>query len=300
MWQTIELRELELFLVLCEELHFSRTAERLGLSQSRVSQVVRTLEAKVGGPLLVRTSRRVALTELGLTFRDEVAPRVEALRGGLEAVSRRATEVDGELRITLTSPITQGPCFTAIVRAFRRAAPGCTVTVRDGTDEDAVRLLLEGEADVVASWLPVTGTDVEVGPELLNEERVLAVGRDHPLAGRSMATLDDVADHGVCAITFGSPDLVNAILPHETAAGRPIPRRPIPAKTIQELLALVALGEVVHPTVPSLQRHYAHPDVVYLPLPELPRLRSALLVRRRQTPQAARRFLAVARDVLAT
>ena len=61
----MEFRELECFVVLSEELHFARTAERLYLSPGRVSQLVRSLETRIGGRLFHRTSRRVRLTPLG-------------------------------------------------------------------------------------------------------------------------------------------------------------------------------------------------------------------------------------------
>ncbi len=50
--------ELECFLVLAEELHFGRTADRLRLSRARVSQLIQKLERRVGAPLFTRTSRR--------------------------------------------------------------------------------------------------------------------------------------------------------------------------------------------------------------------------------------------------
>src|SRR3954463_15667877 len=62
MWETIELREIRVFLALADELHFGRAAERLGVTQSRVSQSLRTLEAKLGERLVHRTSRRVTPT----------------------------------------------------------------------------------------------------------------------------------------------------------------------------------------------------------------------------------------------
>jgi DNA-binding transcriptional LysR family regulator len=61
----LELREIRAFLTLAEELHFGRTAERLELTPSRVSQTIRTLETRVGGRLFERTSRRVRLTTTG-------------------------------------------------------------------------------------------------------------------------------------------------------------------------------------------------------------------------------------------
>ena len=70
MWESVELREIRVFLALAEELHFGRTAQRLGLTQSRVSQTLRQLERKMGGQLVYRTSRRVALTPFGRDFRE--------------------------------------------------------------------------------------------------------------------------------------------------------------------------------------------------------------------------------------
>lgn len=51
MWEAVDLREIRVFLTLAEELHFGRSADRLGVSQSRVSQTVRQLETKLGTPL---------------------------------------------------------------------------------------------------------------------------------------------------------------------------------------------------------------------------------------------------------
>ena len=62
MWSTVELREIRVFLMLAEELHFGRTAERLQLTSSRVSQILQDLETKLGGQLVYRTSRHVELT----------------------------------------------------------------------------------------------------------------------------------------------------------------------------------------------------------------------------------------------
>ena len=62
MWEAVELREIRVFLELADQLHFGRAAERLGVTQSRVSQSLRELEAKLGERLLDRTSRRVGLT----------------------------------------------------------------------------------------------------------------------------------------------------------------------------------------------------------------------------------------------
>src|SRR5215218_6310056 len=87
MWQAVELREVRAFLTVAEELHFGRSAERLGVSQSRVSQTVRQLETKLGTPLFHRTSRRVELTRSGARLMAAVREPHEQLAGVLRAAA---------------------------------------------------------------------------------------------------------------------------------------------------------------------------------------------------------------------
>jgi DNA-binding transcriptional LysR family regulator len=61
----MDLTAIDVFLTLASELHFGRTAERLGLPQPRVSRIIRGLETEVGGALFERISRRVGLSPLG-------------------------------------------------------------------------------------------------------------------------------------------------------------------------------------------------------------------------------------------
>lgn len=63
--EQVELRDIEIFLVLAEELHFGRTAQRLHVSQARVSQAIKKQERRIGAELFTRTSRTVHLTEVG-------------------------------------------------------------------------------------------------------------------------------------------------------------------------------------------------------------------------------------------
>src|SRR5919109_3556461 len=98
MWQTVELRELRMFLTLAEELHFGRTAEMLRLTPSRVSQSLRGLEDKLGAQLVHRTSRRVQLTPFGERFLRDARPPFEELTDVLERCSAAAGSLEGTLR----------------------------------------------------------------------------------------------------------------------------------------------------------------------------------------------------------
>lgn len=66
--ERMELRQLEAFVVLAKELHFARTADRLHMAPPTLSDLIRRLEIELGTPLLVRTTRRVALTPAGAEF----------------------------------------------------------------------------------------------------------------------------------------------------------------------------------------------------------------------------------------
>src|ERR1700692_4503233 len=86
-------RQIDCFLAVATDLHFGKAAERLALAQSSVSEAIRSLEHEVGGPLFVRTSRRVQLTPLGEKLRRGVEPAALVLRATLDgcdsASSRR-------------------------------------------------------------------------------------------------------------------------------------------------------------------------------------------------------------------
>jgi hypothetical protein len=128
----------------------------------------------------------------------------------------------------------------------------------------------------------------------VTEERVLVVPIDHALARRGWAEVEDLADNAV--VDAGGvlpPETVSVIYPAWTASGRMIPRRHREGRTA-EVLALVARGEVVHPTVASLASYYSHPGTVAIPLRGLPPVQAALVSPADREHAAARAFLALA------
>ncbi|MQA85142.1 MAG: LysR family transcriptional regulator [Streptosporangiales bacterium] len=221
----MELREIEIFLVLAEELHFGRTAQRLYLPPARVSQTIRTLEQQVDGQLFERTSRSVRLTPLGERLRDGLRPAYDEIHTVIGAVREAATGVSGELRISIYSYLAAGPSFTHIIRAFEERHPGCRTAVRELNTIEALGLLRQGELDAIAAWLPIDEPDLTVGPILAREERVLLVPAGHRLAERGHATLEDLGEHTVVA-GLGMPEItLDTVIPRTTPSGRTIERR---------------------------------------------------------------------------
>jgi DNA-binding transcriptional LysR family regulator len=299
MWEKVELRELRVFLTLAEELHFARTAERLGLTQSRVSQSLRQLERKLAGQLIHRTSRRVALTPFGERFRGEAGAAYGQLAAVLQRSWAASDGAEGVFRLGVFEPCSAGPHLLAIVERFEAGHPDCEVhisEIRHG--DDPLATLRGGEIELLAIRLPLDEPDLAVGPLLSSEPRVLAVARDHPLAARERLSIEDAADYPVTECAGVPRTIMEAFVPRATPSGRPLVRiAQSPVKPF-ELAALVARGKIVHPTVPSFADFYGQPGIVYVPITDLPPLRSALVWRREAGHGLLRAFIDAAREVL--
>jgi DNA-binding transcriptional LysR family regulator len=293
MWEHVELREIRVFLALCEELHFGRTAQRLQISQTRVSQTIRALEGKLGVRLFERTSRRVALTAAGSRLRGELGPAHGRLAEALRRAYTANGAIGGVLRLGVFSTA-GGPGLIEILRAFEGEHPECEIEVSEAPWEDALGPLQRGEVDLLAMRLPIERTDLVVGPILTSLPRVLAVARDHPLAGRASVTLEDVADYRVARLDALPAELEAELIPARAPSGRPIRRLRQPIRRQAELTALIALGRIVHPTGTTFAGRFGHPDIAYVPMPGLPPCRSALLWRRGTTDARIAAFARIA------
>jgi DNA-binding transcriptional LysR family regulator len=269
------LAQVEAFLTLAEELHFGRTAERMYLSQSRVSRLIASLETEVGGTLFDRTSRRVRITPLGAQLRDRLSAAVELLDAGFEEAHAAARGTSGLLRIGITST-TGGQPLDRLVRAFEERHPDCEVTEREVQLTDPFTPLREDEIDVLVNWLALDEPDLTAGPVIDRQPRVLAVAADHPLAERPSVSIEDLADQPVNRWTGLPPALWDAIVPPSTPSGKPIPRT-AEATTLNEGLALVARGKIVHPTVRSMIDLYPRRGVVFIPIHDMPPLPLGLI-----------------------
>lgn len=272
----MELREIEVFLVLAEELHFGRTAERLFLSQARVSQTVRALERQVGGQLFARSSRKVLLTPLGEQLRDRLRPGYDQILRAFDEVRTAAAGITGELRVSRTSYAAGGPLLPEIIRIFEARHPGCRVVLTEPTST-IIQSLRNGDLDLIAYWLPLDEPDLVEGPILSSEERIVFVPRGHELAQRGFATVEDLGDHYVPELSPTIPRAVgDTFFPPRTPSGRPIRRKGY-AESPSRSMELVAAGQLLYPTIAATAKHYSHPDVVWLPLHGLPPMQSALV-----------------------
>ena len=271
----MDTNEIDVFLVLADELHFGRTAERLRLPQPQVSRLVARLERRAGGALFDRTNRRVRLTPLGERLRERLEPAYTQLKAAFDDARRTARETAGELRIGFTVT-TQGEALTSLVSTFETSRNGCRVILHEADIMDPYAALRAGSIDVLVNWLALDEPDLTAGPAIDYRARMLAVGASHPLAKRRSVQVEELADYENVGFTSSIPPaLVDAIIPPRTPSGRPIRRHP-KLRGINEAAAEIAQGHIIHPTVADvviLRRD----DIVLVPLEGLPPLPLGLI-----------------------
>ena len=290
----MELRDIEIFLTLAEELHFGRTAERLRISQARVSQSIKQQERRIGGALFERTSRSVRLTPLGERLRDRLDAGYGEITAGIDEAAATARGQVGTL--TVGTMATQHQGITAILDLFRQRYPQCDLRMREILPTDPFSGLRAGRVDIGLVWLPVHEPDLAVGPALYTEHLVLAVAADHPLAGRERIEMEDLGDYPVVYPDGPIPDYVwEAHTPSVTPAGRPI-RRGIAVATLEETFTAIAAGSVVSPVGADAAATRRRGDIIFVPITDGPILQYAPVWRKAGETTMIRAFVQAAGD----
>src|SRR5215213_5167069 len=121
-------RLLRAFVVLADELHFARAADRLHVTQPALSQQIRRLESQLGVALFSRTRRTVALTEAGAAMLQPASSAVRAAREAEEVARAHARGEQGELRLGLSPGVHY--FAQSLLAAFARRRPRVRVRAR--------------------------------------------------------------------------------------------------------------------------------------------------------------------------
>ncbi|MCB5909373.1 LysR family transcriptional regulator [Streptomyces pinistramenti] len=293
----MDLRELECFLVLSEELHFGRTGERLRLSQSRVSQLLRALESRIGARLVDRTSRRVRLTPLGENFRTTLRPAYATLHAAFDATRSAARGIEGTLTIGF-----QGTADHRMMRAidtFHTRHPGCVTSLTEIPLCDPFGALRAGTVDVAVVLLPAAEPDLVTGPVFAAQPQTLALSVRHPLAARDALAAEDLAAVPLISVDGPAPAYWRrAHAPTATPGGRPIPPGPA-VGTLQEGLTLAAAGRGAMLLCRPTADYHARRDLAFLPVSGLPGSVLGLLHHGAQETARIRAFGTAVADVVA-
>ncbi|MGY0487990.1 LysR family transcriptional regulator [Streptomyces sp. WG-D5] len=273
----MELRDIEIFLTLAEELHFGRTAERLHVTPSRVSHVIKKQERRLGVRLFERTSRTVRLTAPGERLRDELLPAHQRILQALDRTAAEARSEVGELHVGYTAAW----CAELLLRAaeeLRGRHPGWTVRIQETQFSDLYGPLHRGEVQLQIAELPVFEPGVTAGPVVFRERRALMLPATHPLAGADSVSLEDLAEVPLLQLKGDRPKPQSDFhFPSRTPQGRPIARGPY-YSTWYEVPVLVAAGFGASIVAARAAQYYARPGVAIVPLRDGPTLDYCVLL----------------------
>jgi DNA-binding transcriptional LysR family regulator len=171
-----EISQLRCFVAVAEELHFSRAAERLNMTQPPLSRQIRLLEHHVGARLLERNSRTVRLTAAGKAFFPEAARILRIAEEATFTARRAAKGEQGTLAIGFTSASGYS-LLPEVVRRLRERAPGVALNLKEIVSTAQVEALNSGELDLGLMRPHTLNGELESRP-LLTEPLMLAVPAD--------------------------------------------------------------------------------------------------------------------------
>jgi len=187
----MDLNQIRIFLATSEELNFTRTAQRLGLSQPTVSRAIRALEDMFGGPLFRRERDNTHLTELGRLIQPYLASIVEAADHAVDAAQHYAALEDTPITIGLMCTI--GPeRIMALIAGLNRAHPGLKITLIDGTAAELEEWLLEGRLDIAICGKPKRYDERFHIADLYDEAFVAVLPADDALANQDAVKVSDL------------------------------------------------------------------------------------------------------------
>jgi LysR family cyn operon transcriptional activator len=187
----MEISQLRTFRTVAETLNFTRTAERLHMTQSAVSHQIKALEEELGEPLFIRAKRGVKLSQAGqvaLEYAERILEDVETLR---ERVSGEKGEPQGRVRVAAATQAFVH-LFAPLFESFMRSHSGIEVSFRTtASTEETVADILNGIADVGFASLPVYSPALQ-SVEVFEDELVVVLSHKHPYAGKKTITIMEI------------------------------------------------------------------------------------------------------------
>ncbi|MGC5168591.1 LysR family transcriptional regulator [Luteimicrobium sp. DT211] len=190
----MDVRQLEIFEAVAEELSFTRAAQRLYAAQSTVSAAVQALEHELGATLFERSTRRVGLTAVGEAVLAEARAALAAADRMRSVAAESAAGLRGRVRVGMISNVGDLG-LPALFGDFQRAHPlvGLRLATSPAGSTGLLDDLAHARLDVAFVGLPPEDLAGLEAVELLRTRLVVLLPHDHALAGRGTVGLADLA-----------------------------------------------------------------------------------------------------------
>ncbi|MFI7481545.1 LysR family transcriptional regulator [Kocuria sp. M1R5S2] len=239
----MEIRWLESFVAVAEELHFGRAATRLHMAQSPLSQTIRKLEKDVGARLFERNTRSVDLTAAGHALLPHAYRILEEVGLARKAPTAAPGSVYGRVSIGFSGALNH-LTLPPLARALRQRHPNISLNlVGRVMSGEAVDRLVAGTLDLAFVGLPLNPG--AVATRLIARERLgVVLPSDHPLAERDAVDLRELAEEAFIAMPLLSGSSLNdSVMRVCTASGfRPRVVQEVPDPFIMMTLVSAGVG----------------------------------------------------------
>ena len=187
----MEVRQLQIFRALAEELNFTRTAEKVHTVQSNVTAQIKALKEELGSPLFDRLGRRVTLTDAGRNFLPFAEQALAAMEQGQRAVQTGA-EPSGPLKVGIPESILTYR-LPQVLRIYHRRFPHVELNFRPQWDDVLPVMLETGKLDMAVCMIDASPNPAIKSIRLRAERIFLLAHTSHPLAGQRTVKPADLA-----------------------------------------------------------------------------------------------------------
>ncbi|MFT0546290.1 LysR family transcriptional regulator [Allopusillimonas ginsengisoli] len=256
----MELRHLRCFIVLAEELHFTRAAERLNIEQSPLSRTIKDLEGELGVVLFKRDRRGTHLTLTGEVFLQDVRRVFASLDQATASAKATASGDRGTLRIAVSDGAAE-PRLAALLARCREEDPEVEIRLFDVPLAEQLRGLRKGAFDAGFARSTQTGNDI-VARSAWSDPLVVAMAARHPLLVHAQIPLEELLRY---PLVMCHPHACEGYLQQIVKLMRVVNAEPIviaQASSLSIALTLVAAGYGLCFATATQIGMYRHPNVV--------------------------------------
>ena len=288
-------QRLRYFVVVAEELNFSRAAERLHMAQPPLSYQIKRLEEELGAQLFYRTKRNVRLTDAGRLLLEEARGLLVHAEQTASVVHRVGQGKVGRLSVGFV-PSAANRILPPVLRTYGERFPSVELLLREVDPDRLLGSLGDGRVDVGFLYLPFDVDSLDSRP-VSREPFVAALPDTHPLAGDQRVTLEALADEPfVLTPRYQGAGLRDKIVAHCRRAGFE-PRVVQEAWLMQTTVSLVA-GGIGVTLVPASLQNLQRTGVVYKPVEGMwPEIELGVVWPRDAPSAVLRAFLVVVGEV---
>jgi DNA-binding transcriptional LysR family regulator len=235
----ITLRQISYFLAAAETGSISAAAARMGISQSAVTESIRTLEDQAGVHLFERTSKGVALTYQGHQMMRHARLILSAVADAGRALGSRSELVAGTLNLGVTS-LVAGYFLADILARFRRVVPNVEVRVVEEERPYIEHLLVNGELHLALMIISNLENKMALGYETLMRSRNRVwMAPNHAFAKKATISFSELAREPLIALSI---DEMPAITRGWWAAHGLRPNIALNTSSVEAVRGLVATG----------------------------------------------------------